>query len=130
MLSMVALDLTSLMLGMLLAAVPAAVVLVRWQRRHSERQAQMSLQEERLGGALLAQEGLQAQLDACRDEITDLSQANSAKQGSLAAQAREIDLLQIERDNARDAAHAWNLERSAREAELRRLDARCARLES
>lgn len=130
MLSMVALDLTSLMLGMLLAAVPAAAVLIRWQRRHSERQAQMSLQEERLGGALLAQEGLQAQLDACRDEISDLSQANSAKQASLAAQAREIDLLQIERDNARDAAHAWNLERSAREAELRRLDARCAGLEA
>ncbi|MBV6289771.1 DNA recombination protein RmuC [Pseudomonas aegrilactucae] len=84
--------------------------------------------EERLSSALLAQEGLTAQLDASRDEISDLSQANSAKQATLAAQARELELLQIERDNARDAAHAWNLERSAREAELRRLDAQCAGL--
>ncbi|NER59400.1 DNA recombination protein RmuC [Pseudomonas sp. MAFF212428] len=84
--------------------------------------------EERLSSALLAQEGLTAQLDASRDEISDLSQANSAKQATLAAQGRELELLQVERDNARDAMHAWNLERSAREAELRRLDSQCAGL--
>ncbi|WP_165840765.1 DNA recombination protein RmuC [Pseudomonas sp. SDI] len=84
--------------------------------------------EERLNSAVLAQEGLQAQLDACRDEISDLGQANAAKQATLAAQNRELELLQIDRDNARDAAHAWQLERSNREAELRRLDAQCAGL--
>ncbi len=37
-------------------------------------------------------------------------------------------MLQIDRDNARDAAHAWNLDRSAKEVELRRLDALSAAL--
>ncbi|WP_313739501.1 DNA recombination protein RmuC [Pseudomonas sp.] len=86
--------------------------------------------EERLSSAQLAQEGLQAQLDAARDEISDLSEANALKQANLAAQQREVELLQIERDNARDAAHAWHLERSNRETELRRLEAQAARLEA
>ncbi|MDO7910124.1 DNA recombination protein RmuC [Pseudomonas sp. 22-AL-CL-001] len=86
--------------------------------------------EERLLSAQLAQEGLQVQLDACRDEVSDLGEANALKQASLAAQQREVELLQIERDNARDAAHAWNLERTAREAELRRLESRVAGLEA
>ena len=46
----------------------------------------------------------------------------------MAAVRREVELLQIDRDNARDAAHAWNLDRSAKEAELRRLDALSAAL--
>ncbi|WP_294739497.1 DNA recombination protein RmuC, partial [uncultured Pseudomonas sp.] len=84
--------------------------------------------EERLATAQLAQEGLAAQLDASRDEISDLSQANAAKQADLAAVRREVELLQIDRDNARDAAHAWNLDRSSKETELRRLDALAASL--
>ncbi|MCB2253327.1 MULTISPECIES: DNA recombination protein RmuC [Pseudomonas] len=84
--------------------------------------------EERLATAQLAQDGLNAQLDACRDEISDLAQANTVKQVDLAAVRREVELLQIERDNARDAAHAWNLERANKEAELRRLDAQVASL--
>ncbi|HKS12612.1 MAG TPA: DNA recombination protein RmuC [Pseudomonas sp.] len=84
--------------------------------------------EERLSGAQLAQEGLQAQLDASRDEISDLSEANAAKQAGLAAQGREVELLQVDRDNARDAAHAWQVERAQREAELRRLEAQAAGL--
>jgi hypothetical protein len=43
-----------------------------------------------------------------------LGQANAAKQADLAAVRREVELLQIERDDARDAAHAWNLERAKR----------------
>jgi DNA recombination protein RmuC len=70
--------------------------------------------------------GLNAQLDASRDEISDLGQANAAKQAELAALSREVELLQVERDNARDAAHAWNLERNQKEVELRRLDAMSA----
>ncbi|WP_311972054.1 DNA recombination protein RmuC [Pseudomonas baltica] len=84
--------------------------------------------DERLATAQMAQDGLAAQLESSRDEISDLSQANALKQSSLAAQARELELLQIDRDNARDAAHGWSLERSAREAEVRRLDAQCAGL--
>ncbi|MGO2284995.1 DNA recombination protein RmuC [Pseudomonas lundensis] len=82
--------------------------------------------EERLNMAQLAQEGLNAQLDASRDEISDLGQANAAKQAELAALSREVELLQVERDNARDAAHAWSLERAQKETELRRLDAQSA----
>ncbi|MGY2282052.1 DNA recombination protein RmuC [Pseudomonas gingeri] len=84
--------------------------------------------DERLSTAQLAQDGFNAQLDACRDEVSDLGQANAARQAELAATRREVELLQIERDNARDAAHAWNLERSNKEAELRRLDAQAASL--
>jgi len=123
-----ALDLTSIVLGLLAAAVPCLGWVFQQQRRLAAREAQAALLEERLGSAQMAQEGLLAQLDASRDEISDLGQANAAKQATLAAQARELELLQIDRDNARDAAHAWQLERSAREAELRRLDAHSAAL--
>ncbi|WP_323166216.1 DNA recombination protein RmuC [Pseudomonas bubulae] len=83
---------------------------------------------ERLNTAQLAQEGLGAQLDACRHEVSDLGQANAAKQAELAALSREVELLQVERDNGRDAAHAWNLERNQKEVELRRLDAHASGL--
>ncbi|NWA29136.1 DNA recombination protein RmuC [Pseudomonas gingeri] len=84
--------------------------------------------DERLSGVRLGQDGLNAQLDACRDEVSDLSQANAVKQAELAALRREVELLQVERDNGRDASHAWNLERAQKEAELRRLDAQAASL--
>jgi DNA recombination protein RmuC len=121
-------DLTSILLGLVAAAVPCLALAWALQRRLASVQAERALLDERLATAQLAQEGLVAQLDACRDEVSDLGQANSAKQAELAAIGRELELLQIERDNARDAAHAWNLERSAKENELRRLDAHCAGL--
>ncbi|MFV3329147.1 MULTISPECIES: DNA recombination protein RmuC [Pseudomonas] len=125
-----AVDLASILLGLVAAAIPCLGWAVQLQRRLSARQAELALLEERLGSAQLAQAGLQAQLDASRDEISDLSEANVVKQTTLAAQARELELLQIDRDNARDAAHAWQLERANREAELRRLEAQAARLEA
>ncbi|CAI8873899.1 DNA recombination protein RmuC homolog [Pseudomonas chlororaphis] len=123
-----AMDLTSVLLGLAGAALPLVALAWQLQRRLSSRQTELSLLEERLATALLAQDGLNAQLDACRDEISDLGQANAVKQADLAAVRREVELLQIERDNARDAAHAWNLERANKEAELRRLDAQAASL--
>lgn len=123
-----AMDLTSVLLGLAGAALPLVALAWQLQRRLSSRQTELSLLEERLATALLAQDGLNAQLDACRDEISDLGQANAVKQADLAAVRREVELLQIERDNARDAAHAWNLERTNKEAELRRLDAQAASL--
>lgn len=125
-----AVDLASILLGLVAAAIPCLGWAVQLQLRLSARQSELALLEERLGSAQLAQEGLQAQLDASRDEISDLSEANVLKQTTLAAQARELELLQIDRDNARDAAHAWQLERANREAELRRLEAQAARLEA
>ncbi len=123
-----AMDLTSLLLGLAGAALPLLVLAWQLQRRASSSQTELSLLEERLATAQLAQEGLAAQLDASRDEVSDLSQANALKQADLAALRREVELLQIERDNARDAALAWNLERAAKENELRRLDALAASL--
>ena len=123
-----AMDLTSVLLGLAGAALPLLMLAWQLQRRLSARQSELSLLEERLSTAQLAQEGLNAQLDASRDEVSDLSQANATKQADLAAVRREVELLQIERDNARDAAHAWSLERASKESELRRLDARAASL--
>jgi DNA recombination protein RmuC len=123
-------DLTSILLGLAGAALPLLVLAWQIQRRASVGQAEVALLEERLAMSLLAQDGLNAQLEACRDEIGDLGQANAAKQAELAAMRREIELLQIERDDARDAAHAWNIERAGKEAELRRLDSQAASLQA
>ncbi len=123
-----ALDLTSLLLGLAGAALPLLALAWQLQRRASAAQAELALLDERLSGARLGQDGLNAQLDACRDEVSDLSQANAVKQAELAALRREVELLQVERDNGRDASHAWNLERAQKEAELRRLDAQAASL--
>lgn len=125
-----AVDLASILLGLVAAAVPCLGWALQLQRQLSARQSELALVQERLSSAQLAHEGLQAQLEACRDEISDLSEANVVKQTTLAAQARELELLQIDRDNARDAAHAWQLERANREAEQRRLEAQAARLEA
>ncbi|NNA08294.1 DNA recombination protein RmuC [Pseudomonas lundensis] len=121
-----ALDLNSILLGLAVAGVPLLAFIWQLQRRASAHHAELALLEERLNMAQLAQEGLNAQLDASRDEISDLGQANAVKQAELAALSREVELLQVERDNARDAAHAWSLERAQKETELRRLDAQSA----
>lgn len=123
-----AMDLTSLLLGLAGAAIPLLALAWHLERQASGAQTALALLEERLATAHLAHDGLSAQLDAYRDEISDLGQANAARQAELAAASREVELLQIERDNARDAAHAWNLERASKEAELRRLDAQAASL--
>ena len=123
-----ALDLSSLLLGLAVAGVPLLAFIWQLQRRASAHHAELALLNERLSMAQLAQEGLSAQLDACRDEVSDLGQANAAKQAELAALRREVELLQLERDNGRDAAHAWNLERNQKEVELRRLDAHASAL--
>ena len=123
-----ALDLSSLLLGLAVAGVPLLALIWQLQRKLGSHPAELALLNERLNTAQLAQEGLGARLDACRDEVSDLGQANAAKQAELAALSREVELLQVERDNGRDAAHAWNLERNQKEVELRRLDAHASGL--
>lgn len=123
-----ALDLNSLLLGLAAAALPLLALLWQLQRRLALRQAESALLDERLSTAQMAQEGLNAQLDASRDEVSDLSQANAAKQADLAALRREVELLRQDSENARETAQGWSHERAGREAELRRLDAQCAAL--
>lgn len=121
-----AFELNSLLIGLGLAALPLLALAWHLQRRLAGAQAQVTLLDERLSMAQMAQDGLNAQLDASRDEISDLSQANSARLAELAAVRREVELLRQECDNGRDAALGWSMERASKEAELRRLDAQCA----
>ena len=121
-------DLTSLLLGLAAAGVPLLVVAWQLHRRLAQREADSLLLDERLSNAQMAQDGLNAQLDASRDEISDLAQANAVKQADLAALRREVELLRQQHEGAREAQAQWAHERTAREAELRRLDAQCASL--
>ncbi|MCS3466838.1 DNA recombination protein RmuC [Pseudomonas sp. JUb42] len=123
-----ALDLTSLLLGLAAAALPLLFLAWQLQRRLAQRQAESALLDERLSTARMAQDGLNAQLDASRDEISDLSQANSARLAELAALRREVELQRQAHDDSRDALDSLNAERIDKDAELRRLDARCASL--
>ncbi|MFS2158342.1 DNA recombination protein RmuC [Pseudomonas sp. Pseusp122] len=123
-----ALDLTSLLLGLAAAALPLLLLAWQLQRRLVQRQAESALLDERLSTARMAQDGLNAQLDASRDEISDLSQANSARLAELAALRREVELQRQAHDDSRDALGSLHAERVAKDAELRRLDARCASL--
>lgn len=129
-----ALELNSLLLGLgsglILAAVPLLALVWQLQRRIAAAPAERALLDERLSMAQLAQSGLTAQLEASRDEVSDLSEANAARQADLAALRREVELLRQECDDRRDAAEGWSLERTGKETELRRLEARCAALQA
>jgi DNA recombination protein RmuC len=59
-------DLTSALLGLAGAALPLLVLAWQLQRRASAMQSEVALLEERLTTAHLAQDGLNAQLEACR----------------------------------------------------------------
>ncbi len=123
-----ALDLTSLLLGLGAAALPLLALIWQSQRKLARREADAALLDERLSNAQMAQDGLNAQLDASRDEISDLSQANAVKQADLAALRREVELLRQQHDGARQALEQLHQERADKEAELRRLDSQCASL--
>lgn len=125
-----AFDLTSLLLGLGLAGLPLLALAWQLQRRLSAREAASALLDERLSMSQLAQDGLNAQLDASRDEISDLSEANAARQADLAALRREVELLREECDERRDAVQGWNQERAGKEAELRHLEASRAALQA
>ncbi|MCR1828276.1 DNA recombination protein RmuC [Pseudomonas oleovorans] len=84
--------------------------------------------QERLEHAQLSQAGLLAQLDDCRAELAEVSEIKVEQQTELAGLRRENELLQQERQIAREAAQSWNQQRERNEAELRRLTAECAAL--
>lgn len=116
------------LLGFAAAALPLLYVAWSLQRRLASQQLEFSLLQERLNNAQLAQTGLAAQLDDCREEAAAISEIKADQQAELAALRREADLLQQERQIAREAAQAWASQREQQEAEIRRLDAQRAAL--
>ncbi|WP_178090602.1 DNA recombination protein RmuC [Pseudomonas sp. SJZ079] len=84
--------------------------------------------QERLSSAQLAQAGLSAQLDGCRQEVAEIGEIKADQQAELAALRREAELLQNERQMARETAQGWQAQREQQEAELRRLSAERAAL--
>ena len=116
------------LLGFVAAALPLLYIAWSLQRRLVSQQLEFSLLQERLNNAQLAQTGLTAQLDDCREEVAEISEIKADQQAELAALRREADLLQQERQIAREAAQAWSNQREQQEAEIRRLDAQRAAL--
>lgn len=120
--------LAPVLLGFAAAALPLLYMAWSLQRRLVSQQLDFSLLQERLSNAQLAQTGLAAQLDDCREEVAEISEIKADQQAELAALRRETDLLQQERQIAREAAQAWSNQREQQEAEIRRLDAQRAAL--
>lgn len=120
--------LPALLLGLVGAAVPLLLLAWSLQRRAASLQLECSLLQERLSGAQLAQAGLAEQLEACRREVVEIGEIKADQQAELAALRRETELLQHERQIAREAAQAWHVQRERQEAELRRLGAEKAAL--
>ena len=105
-------------LCMLLAAVAAVM-----QGRLSRQQAELSLFDERLSQAMLAQEGLGAQLETSRLEHAELQASRAALQAEAAVLRRETEWLQTQRLETRELLDDLQAERDAQEAELRALSA-------
>lgn len=118
----------SLAIGTVVALVPLLAGLWSLQRRLARAQGEQALLQERLEHAQLSQAGLLAQLDACRAELAEVSEIKVEQQTELAGLRRENELLQQERQIAREAAQSWHQQRERNEAELRRLTAECAAL--
>lgn len=116
------------LLGVAAAALPLLYLVWSLQRRMADQQLDFSLLQERLSNAQLAQTGLTAQLDDCRAELADIGEIKADQQAELAALRRETELLQHERQVAREAAQAWHSQREQQEGEIRRLDAQRAAL--
>ncbi|KFX67675.1 recombinase RmuC [Pseudomonas taeanensis MS-3] len=118
----------ALLLGLVAAAVPLLALAWSLQRRAANLVLESSLLQERLNSAQLAQAGLSAQLDACRQEVAEIGEIKADQQAELAALRRETELLQNERQIAHEAAQVWRGQREQQEAELRRLGAERAAL--
>lgn len=108
-------------LGALCLALAAAVAML--QRRVSARQAELTLLDERLSQAVMAQEGLSAQLENSRLVQADLQTSRAALQADVAVLRRETEWLQAERRESRETIDDLQAERDAQQAELRALSA-------
>ena len=108
-------------LGALCLVLAGVAVLL--QRRLSQQQADLSLLDERLSQAVMAQEGLSAQLETSRQDQADLNESRAALQSEAAVLRRESEWLQAQRLEAREAFDDLQAERDAQQAELRALSA-------
>lgn len=93
------------------------------QRRLSSSEAQLSVLDERLSQAVMAQEGISAQLETCRHELADAHESRGALQAEAAVLRRETEWLQTQRLEMREALEDLQAERDAQQAELRALSA-------
>ena len=93
------------------------------QRRLSAREVQLSLLDERLSQALMAQEGLAAQLETSRHELADTQESRAILQAEAAVLRRETEWLQAQRIETRESLDDLQAERDAQQAELRALSA-------
>lgn len=125
-------DLVSLLpaflVGALVAAVPLWLRAVALSRQAEEMRLQSGLAQERMNAAQLAQAGLSAQLDSCREELAEIIEIKADQQAELAALRRETHLLQNDLQLAREDIKDGQTLREQREAELRRLDSERAGL--
>lgn len=121
-------DALRLLFTALLGALPGLGLAWHFYRLASASRSDIPVLEERLRAAQASEQVLEQRLEAQGREVATLVQQQGAAKADLSAAARELELLRMEVDNSRDAAHAWVHERAQREAELRQLEARCAGL--
>jgi DNA recombination protein RmuC len=100
-----------------------AAVAVTLHRHLSQQQAELSLLDERLTQAVMAQEGLSAQLETSRQDQADLQESRAALQAEAAVLRRETEWLQAQRLELREAFDDLQAERDAQQTELRALSA-------
>jgi DNA recombination protein RmuC len=115
-------DLPSLTLGLLAAALPLLFGLWRLQARRAAERAEAALQAERLSQAQLAQAGLCGQIDALREENLELNERNAAQMARLAGQDRELALLRDALALAQSEQVRQAGEQGIRDQELRQLE--------
>ncbi len=121
-------ELSSLLLGVVAAALPLAALLWSLQQQRSRAQQQVGLLEERLAGSEQARSELASRLELARGEGQGQQRLLLSLQGETAALRREVQLLGGERQKAAEAAQQWQQERQQREEELRDLAAERAAL--
>ena len=121
-------ELSSLLLGLVAAALPAAALLWQLQQQRSLAQQQLGQLAERLTASEQAREELAAQLGQARSEAQGQQRLLLTLQGETAGLRRETQLLTVERQRAAEAQQQWQQERQQREEELRDLAAERAAL--
>lgn len=119
-----------LLIAAVLGAIPCLGLAWHLYRAAAVARADLPVLEERLRVAQALEERLTNQVQTQGAELATLGSRNGALQSELAAAGRELELLRLDVDNSRDAAHAWGHERAKREEESRQLQARCAGLEA